>query len=156
MYLNNDVQQWWYFLISAFAIPSMGSIFHQTFCIWGHLNEDNWSLWYSIIEFCFSVYWSWSLNDDDLWRLYYLRSAIAVPCTVSTFLLTLCNWYFMKDDNEQMRRHLRFVMSVLSTGGPFLSAFLGWRYINEALSKLCSLSSSPWMQWILSTVFVNQ
>ena len=144
MYLSNDVQQWWYILIYAIALPFMiGSVFHLTFCIWGHLNEDNWSLWYSIFKFCFSAYWSCSLNDDDHWPLYCVRSAIAVLSTVGIFILTLCNWYYMKDDNEQVRWHLRFAMSALSSFGPFPSAFLGW---------WCTTDNDQRLWWYVSLI----
>ena len=125
MYLNNDVQQWWYFLVSTIAISGTLGTFLLVVGNCYSLHDSHDSLWwYSFslrsfkdiffaIHICPWKFWGWcGINDDDQQRWYYLRSSIAVDLIMNILFLALWSWYYL-NNNQQLVYYLTSVITLL-------------------------------------------
>ena len=145
MYLNNEAQQWWYFLVSTIAITiKIASIL---LAVWRSyfLNGDKQLPWYylglasalnsAVAVAAFSMNgsslplsWYWcSMNDDESHQWYWLRCAIAETCTVGSSILALWRWDFTDHDQQQLWDYLILAIAIVFTNGSW--ALLCWYYI---------------------------
>ena len=125
--MNNDDQQWWYFLVSAIDLLSTIGSFLLALRSWCSLIGGGgkcWQRYYaylesavaaSIIGSSFRMNWScWKTNDDDCQRRHYLRCVIAVVSAMSSFLLALSwSWHYIHDDNQQLWHYWRSTIAVI-------------------------------------------
>ena len=108
MFLYNDVQQWWYVLVSTLAIfPTIGfpMVWNSFYC-----TDGNQRWWWrrtgscSVIWLCLPTWWRWYIvieeEGHERWRWYYLNSTFAVPLTIGAILHSIFSRYRLNDDNH--------------------------------------------------------
>ena len=156
MYLNNDVKQWWYFLVSTITIP--GTIETFLLAAWScyslHDNDSWYWYWFSLrpledisitIQICLLEFWSWTwvgVNDDDHWRWYYLRTFRAVPPNINNFFLAIWSRYSMNKNNQQLRNYVTPAIALLSFAVYLFPDIWHWIFMTHDDWRLwCSLRS---------------
>ena len=169
MYLNNDVQQWWYFLISGLFILSTIGPSLLAIRSWSYLNGDEWwqclrlcyylrfvlAAFFAIKVYWLPAFWFWYSKNNDSQRCWYLRAVFAVFAVVfitGSFLLGLWTRYWMTDDIWQPCWNVRPTATMPFTIWPFFYPFCGlystndgyqqeqlWRYLKLMLVVLCHL-----------------
>ena len=113
MYLYNDVQQWWYFLVSTFAIGSgigmcfLVMVWRSNWCRVGTLR-----LWWwmksaavdcSVMDLCFTTCQPWNAGEEDQQWWYYLRPTFTAHLTFGAYLQAIWSLYYLIDDNNKQQ-----------------------------------------------------
>ena len=115
MYLNNDVQQWWYFLVTTIAICSTIG----TFCldrVWSldvdHCRVGNRRMWWWIwslsvvsttLENCLTTFRRWNnASKEDQWSSSYLRSTVIALLITGECLKAIWRSYGLNEDNQEL------------------------------------------------------
>ena len=146
--MNNDAQQWWYFLVSTIAIVCTIETFVLgmvgSFCYW---RADNpWVHWWlrsvsvfsSGIAFCLPTDWHGnSVNEENWWWRYCLISTVTTLLTIGAFLLEtlrlsivveiLCH---RRADNSRLQQCLRAVSALCSGIVFYLPTCRIWNSVN--------------------------
>ena len=145
--MNNDAQQWWYFLVSTFAIVSTIEIFVHglagSLCYWRA--DYPWKQWWLrlVSAFCSAIAFSLppgrhgnSVNEENWWWWHCLILTVTTIFTIGAFLLvtlalgmvgSLC---YRRADNPRLQWWLRSV-SVSCSGIVFcLPTCRSWNSVN--------------------------
>ena len=123
MFLNNDDQQWWYFLVSAIGLLFTFLRFVWSSCFCGVDNQRLWRWWMrlpsvvcSVIGFCLPTFRCWNNFNEDDQQWFCLRSAFTLSLIIGVFLMAIWTRYCWSDNIQQLSSAIRIFLTEREEG----------------------------------------